>query len=122
MSRRSYSTDLSDAEWALVQPLLAARHAEEHPHRRHSLREILNGLFYQLRTGCSWRDLPHDLPPYSTVSDYLHRWKRNGLLDELHATLRGQVRQQAGKEPDPRAGSFDSQSVKSTEKGGSLAR
>ncbi len=122
MSRKQYRTDLTDAQWDLVAPILHEYHPSTHWNRAHPLREILNAIFYRLRTGCPWRDLPGDLPPYSTVSDYFHRWRKAGVWDRLHATLREQVRQQAGKGPQPHAGSLDSQSVKSTEKGGAPAR
>ena len=122
MRRKRYTTDLTDAQWKLVEPILTRRHSSEHWNREHSLREILNAIFYRLRTGCQWRNLPGDLPPYSTVSDYFHRWRKSGLLVRLHDALREQVRLQAGKEPQPSAGSLDSQSAKSTEKGGRSAR
>lgn len=122
MSRKRYTTDLTDAQWQLVEPFLHERHRADHTNREHSLREILNAIFYRLRTGCQWRNLPGDFPPYSTVSDYFHRWRKNGLLTRLHDALRTEVRVQAGKDPQPRAGSLDSQSAKSTEKGGLPAR
>jgi putative transposase len=122
MSSRRYTTDLTDRQWELIAPLFHPRHPPEHWAREHSLRELLNAVLYRLRTGCQWRNLPRDFPPYSTVSYYFHLWRRSGLLTRLHATLRAQVRERAGREPFPSAGSLDSQSAKSTEKGGPSAR
>ena len=122
MKRKRYTTDLTDAQWALVAPILTEYHPPTHWNRDHSLREILDAIFYKVRTGCQWRNLPGDLPPYSTVSDYFQRWRKCGLLDRLHARLRQQVRLQAQRQELPSAGSLDSQTAKSTEKGGAPAR
>jgi transposase len=112
-----YPSDLTDAEWALVEPLIppAKRGGRQ---RTVDVREVLDGLLYVLATGCQWRALPKDLPPRSTVHDYLTLWARDGTLGRLHHTLFVQVREQAGKEASPTAAIIDSQSVKSAEKGG----
>jgi transposase len=111
-----YPSDLSDAEWALVAPFIppARRGGRK---RRVDVREVLNGIFYVLATGCQWRALPKDLPPKSTVHGYLTLWAWDGTLKRLHHALFVQAREQAGKEASPTAAIVDSQSVKSAEKG-----
>src|SRR5688500_8585101 len=112
-----YPSDLTDAEWALVKPLIppAKRGGRK---RAVDVREVLNGIFYVLATGCQWRALPKDLPPKSTVHDYLTLWVWDGTLRRLHEALFARAREQAGKEASPSAAILDSQSVKSAEKGG----
>jgi transposase len=114
---RRYPSDLTDAEWALVEPFIppAKRGGRK---RTVDVREVLNGIFYVLATGCQWRALPKDLPPKSTVHDYLSLWAWDGTLGRLHHALVVQVRERAGKEVSPTAAIIDSQSVKSAEKGG----
>jgi putative transposase len=121
MPRQAYSTDLTDAQWEkiaslLPQPKQSGRTGRP---RVYPYREILNALFYQLRSGGAWRLLPHDFPPWDTVYGYFRRWKRDGTWERIHDALREQVRTQAGKETTPSAAILDSQSVKTTEKGGS---
>ena len=118
--RKPYPTDLTDAQWQLIEPLLPTPRCAGmvgRP-RKHSFREIVNAILYLVRTGCQWRNLPHDFPAYTSVSDYYHAWRKNGILDRIHDVLRDMVRQQAGREAEPSLILIDSQSVKTTEKGG----
>src|SRR3954452_13341617 len=112
-----YPSDLTDEEWALVEPFIppAKRGGRK---RTVDVREVLNGIFYILGTGCQWRALPKDLPPRSTVHDYLTLWAWDGTLRRLRHALFVQVRERAGKEASPTAAIIDSQSVKGAEKGG----
>jgi transposase len=112
-----YPSDLTDAEWALVEPFIPpARRGGRR--RTVDVREVLNAILYVLATGCQWRALPKDLPPKSTVHDYLTLWAWDGTLRRLHHALFVQVRELAGKEASPTAAIIDSQSVKGAEKGG----
>ena len=112
-----YESDLTDAEWALVAPLIprAKRGGNK---RQVDIRNVLNGVLYVLSTGCQWRAIPTDLPPRSTVHGYLERWIGDRTLERLHHALYVKCREQAKREASPTAAIIDSQSVKSAEKGG----
>jgi len=115
--RKPYSTDLTDAQWEVVRPLIPPAKHGGRP-REVDMREVLNTLFYQNKTGCQWDLLPHDLLPKSTVYDYFARWRDDGTWQALLDALRRQVRVAAGREPQPRKAAIDSQTVKGSEAGG----
>ena len=117
-SKLRYPSDLTDAEWGLVGPLIppAKRGGNK---RTINVRHVVNGIMYILSTGCQWSALPKDLPPRSTVNNYFLRWQHDRTLDRLHHALYVQCRERAEREVSPEAAIIDSQSVKSAEKGGS---
>ena len=115
-SRLRYPSDLTD-EWAHVSPLIPP--AKRGGNRRHvDVREVMNGIMFVLSTGCQWRAIPKDLPPRSTLFDYLDLWSWDGTLDRIHHALYLECREQSEREASPTAAIIDSQSVKSAEKGG----
>lgn len=115
MSLKPYSTDLSDAEWKLLSPLIPPAKPGGHP-RTADMRAVCNAIYYQLKTGCQWDLLPRDLPPSSTVYHYYRKWQRQGVWEAMNHALRDQVREGLGKSAQPSAVAADSQSVKTTEK------
>jgi putative transposase len=121
MEREKYGTDLTDREWELLGPLIPPAKPGGRP-RSTDERELLNAIFYMLRAGGAWRLLPHDFGiPWETVYAYTRKWRQDGSIQRMHDSLRRQVRQRAGKEETPSAAILDSQSVKSTQKGGKRA-
>jgi len=121
IQRQQYLTDITDNEWerlaVLVPQPTASPRGGRPPKER---REILNGIRYVVRSGCAWRLMPHDLPKWQTCYHYFRLWKIDGTWQRIHDKLRGDVRAEAGRERQPSAAIIDSQSVKTTEKGGSV--
>ena len=118
---RRYDTDLTDEQWAVIEPLLPPR-SKDGPKPRHGYRDIVDAIFYVVRTGCAWRLLPSDFPPWQTVFGYFTRWREQGVVQQMHNRLREQVRDRDGRDPMASAGIVDAQSVKAADTVGASSR
>src|SRR5262245_9070277 len=117
MSNKRYDSDLTDEEWAIMEPFITAAKPGGRP-RRMNIREVVNAIFYLVKTGCKWRMRPKEFPNWKTVHDDFRKTKNAGVWQQMNAAVREQVRVKAGRHKSPSAGSIDSQSVKTTGKGG----
>jgi putative transposase len=117
MERKPYPSDLTDEQWRLIEPLIPPAKPGGRP-RKVDVREVVNGILYLNRSGCSWRSLPHDFPAWPTVHDYYRSFRRSYVWESMNDRLREQVRVAAKRDAQPSAAVIDSQSVKTTEKGG----
>jgi len=119
-TRLPYSTDLTDEEWVWLEGLVPEPKAGGRP-AKYARREIMNAIVYLLRNGCAWRNLPHDFPSWRSVYSYFRTWRLDGTWQKMHECLRGDLRQIQGRARQPSASILESQSVKTTEKGGRAA-
>ena len=117
MARKPYPSDLTDEQWALIEDLIPPAKPGGRP-REVSMREVVDAIMYLLRTGCAWRLLPHDFPKWNLVYHYFWRFRREDVWQDIHDLLRDELRVKEGREVSPSAAVIDSQSVKTTEKGG----
>ena len=118
--RKPYPSDLREAEWTVLAPLVPVVKTGGRP-ARWSRREIVNAILYVVRGGNQWRAMPHDLPPWQTAYGYFWHWRNDGTWEQIHTTIREQVRQHLGRQATPSAAIGDSQSVKTSQKGARAA-
>jgi len=122
MSRKAYDSDLTDEQWEIIKPYMEKRHALGWGRPRIvDTREVVNAIFYLNKTGCQWRSLPHDFPPWPVVFYYFKKWRNTGIWAQVNQALVQQCRETAGRDPNPTAACIDAQSIKGTSESGGEA-